>query len=57
MREPNSLPQLPIGLAIELVGSYEDRSVFLASAENDDIGWDALVALDLNDMADLKILR
>lgn len=56
MRESHRLPQLPISLTIELISSYEDSTVFFTSAEDDSISWDALIALDLNNMAYLKIL-
>lgn len=57
MREPHSFPQLPISFTIKLISSYEDSAVFLTGAENDNISRDALVALNLNDMAYSKFLR
>jgi Na+-transporting methylmalonyl-CoA/oxaloacetate decarboxylase gamma subunit len=53
--EGDGLAQLPIGLAIELVGADEDSAILLRSAENDQIGRDALVGFDLNHLSYLQV--
>ena len=56
MSEIGSLSQLPIGLAIELIGSDKNSAVFLAGREDDNIGRDPLVGFDLDYIAHFQIL-
>ena len=47
----------PVGFPVELVSFNEYRAGVLRGAQNNNICWDSLFRMDLDDIPDLNILR
>ncbi len=50
-------PKFPISLSIKLVSPDEYWAAFLSGIEQQEVGWDSLVVMDLDDLADLQVGR
>ena len=56
LTEWNRLSQLPIRLTVELVCLDEDSTALLGRLEKDEVGGNALVLHNLDDLSDLDVL-
>ena len=50
-----SLPQLPVSLTVQLIGPDENGSRLLCCLEQNEVGRDALVLMDLDDVSNTQI--
>ena len=57
LSECHRLPQLPVSLAIQLISPDEYRPALLCGIYQDEVSWDALILMNLDNLADLHVRR
>jgi hypothetical protein len=57
LSECHRLSQLPVSLTIQLISPDEYRPALLCGIYQDEVSWDALILMNLDNLADLHVRR